>query len=165
MRQVIETGIDINRRIFGIASVSQKSRAGIWVFYIVAGFLFLHILNWSAKCGPFATGKYRDQCSEKQKPQTSNELFNEAAYYREQHRETTPYVDLKDEDESTPVPPGHGRATLRANVRSEPSMLGEVITNLNKHQVVKILETQGGWVRVELEEDETGWVWKDLLKP
>lgn len=160
--------ISDSRRLFGSRVINQRSSISIWIFYAVLGFVFLHVLNWSAKCGPLSSGAYRDQCARPEEKKTkAKEIMNEAFYHREQNRSVTPYVDLK--DEAPKVPPGHGRSTLRANVRSEPSMVGEVIANLDKDQVVKILETQGGWVRVRYSDDsddeETGWVWKDLLKP
>lgn len=172
MRQVIETGLGVGRTLFAIPSNSQKSSLGLWVFYIVVGFVFLHVLNWSAKCGPFATGKYRDYCTDLEQTRTakSNMVANEVTYAWSKAQKRSPYVDLQDSGEVIEefLPNGYGRTILRANVRSDPSMEAEVLITLDKDQIVEILEIQGSWFKIRYgdpnSEDETGWVWKDLLK-
>lgn len=172
MKQIFDTGSFASRHIFSIASASQKSRIGPWVFYAVMGFMFLHILNWSAKCGPFSSGKYRDYCTDLEQTRAvkANVVANDVTYAWSKAQKKSPYVDLQDSGEVIEefLPEGYGRSTLRANVRSDPNMESEVLITLDKDQIVEILETQGSWLKIRYgnptNDDEVGWVWKDLLK-
>lgn len=54
---------------------------------------------------------------------------------------------------------GTGRVNASLlNVRSEPSMSGEVIGHARRGERVAILEQSGDWLRVRLGGGETGWV-------
>lgn len=171
MRRIFAYGTEVSHHMVSIASASQKSRISAWVFYAVAGFFFLHVLNWSAKCGPFASGKYRDYCTDLEQTRAAKAVVaNETTYAWTKAQKKSPYVDLQDTGEVIEefLPEGYARSTLRANVRSDPNMEAEVITVLEKDQIVEILETQGSWLKIRYgdptNDDETGWVWKDLLK-
>lgn len=171
MRQAFDAGIDAGRHIFGVASASQKSRIGVWAFYAVTGFLFLHILNWSAKCGPLAAGKFDDYCAELDKTRGAKPLIvNQATYARARASNHSPYVDLKEPGEVLEefLPPGYGRSKINANVREGPGMNYEVFESLEKDSVVEIIEEENGWIKVRLpgsslDAEHFGWVWRDLL--
>lgn len=138
---------------------------------IVMIFITFHILQWSAKCGPFATGKYRDYCADLDKVRVAKApmLVNETTIARNRAIQRTPYIDLNDSGEVLEefVPPGWGRAKNNANVRDGPGMTHDVIDNLVKDAIVEIIEEQDGWIRVRIsapgDAELFGWVWRDLL--
>lgn len=137
---------------------------------IVAVFIFLHMAQWAAKCGPFASGAYRDYCSDIDKRRQARQVvINEATQARQLAIARTPYVDLRDPPERLQqfVPPGHGMVINSANVREGPGMLYAVIANLPKDTLLEIIQEQDGWLQVRInntgDAEEFGWVWQDLL--
>lgn len=138
---------------------------------LVMIFVGLHILQWSARCGPFATGKYRDYCTDIDQLRVvkSPVLVNETTIARNRAIQRTPYVDLKDNGEVLEefVPPGWGRSKNNANVREGPGMDYEVIDSLIRDSIVEIIEEQDGWIKVRIsapgDAEQFGWVWRDLL--
>lgn len=170
MRQVFAYGAEAGNRMFGIASVSQKSNIGYIVFVVVLGFITLHMIQWTVKCGPLASGKFRDYCAEvKQARNKTQMVVNEATYARAKASKTSPYVDLREDAEVLQefVPPGYGRSKINANVREGPGMNYETFASLEKDSIVEIIEEQNGWIKVKLPDRDSaetfGWVWKDLL--
>lgn len=139
-------------------------------FVLVVVFVLLHFLQWSTRCGPFATGAYRDYCADLDRIRQARQvIINEATQARRQAATRTPYVDLRDTSEQIErfVPPGHGVVKNRANVRDGPGMLFDVIETLESERMVEIIEDSDGWVRVRLnlpgDAEVFGWIWKDLL--
>lgn len=59
---------------------------------------------------------------------------------------------------------GVGKVTGNyVNVRTEGSLSGSVITQLNQNEVVTVLGKQGGWYKVRLSDGREGWVFGEYL--
>lgn len=169
MRRVLAYGSEAGTRMFSIASVSQKSNIGYIVFVVVVVFVTLHMIQWTVKCGPLASGKFRDYCAEVQQARTKPVIVNEATYARAKASKTSPYVDLREDAEVLQefLPPGYGRSKINANVREGPGMNYDTFASLEKDSIVEIIEEQNGWIKIKLPDKDSaetfGWVWKDLL--
>lgn len=145
-----------------------SSRILILITVIYMG---LHLLQWSARCGPFASGKYKDYCADLDKVRIAKApvFVNETTLARNRAIARTPYVDLRDTGEILEefVPPGYGRSRNNANVREGPGMNFDVIDSLTKDSIVEIIEEQDGWIKVRIgspiDAEAFGWVWRDLL--
>lgn len=140
----------------------------LWISAII--FMCLHMLQWSVKCGPFASGKYQDYCADLTEARaTKNIIVNETTVARNKAITRTPYVDLRDSDEPLEefLPTGHGRSRNNANVRAGPGMEYEVIESLSKGSTVEILEEENNWLKVRInnpgDAEAFGWIWYELL--
>lgn len=155
----------------GVAGRPDQTRwASRWLLLAVVIFCLWQILQWSAKCGPLATGTYRDYCADIDRVrQARHTIINEATQARVLATRHTPYVDLQDSPEKIErfIPPGHGVVKNRANVRDGPGMAFDVVETLEKDSMVEIIEDSDGWVRVRLnlpgDAETFGWIWQDLL--
>lgn len=164
-------GMRMGDLVMSSAGNSDRMHAiSIVLAITVVIFIALHALQWSAKCGPFASGAYRDYCSDIDKRRQARQVvINEATQARQLAIARTPYVDLRDPPEHLQqfVPPGHGMVINSANVREGPGMLYAVIANLPKDTLLEIIQEQDGWLQVRInntgDAEEFGWVWKDLL--
>ena len=55
------------------------------VFVLAVVFVLLHLLQWSTRCGPFATGTYRDYCADLDRIRQARQvIINEATQARRQ---------------------------------------------------------------------------------
>lgn len=151
-------------------SNDQIRRISQVIFLAVIIFAALHLLQWSTRCGPFASGAYRDYCADLDRIRQARQvIINEATQARRQAATRTPYVDLRDAPEEIErfVPPGHGVVKNRANAREGPGMAFDVIETLERDRMVEIIEDSDGWVRVRLnlpgDAETFGWIWQDLL--
>lgn len=52
----------------------------------------------------------------------------------------------------------------RANIRQQPSTQSKVVKIVSQGTVLKKVEEQGDWVSVELSDQTTGWIHKNLVK-
>ena len=148
----------------------QIARISQIAFFVVIIFLSLHLLQWSTRCGPFASGAYRDYCADLERIRQARQVvLNEATQARSLAAKRTPYVDLRDAPEPIErfIPPGHGVVKNRANVRDGPGVAFDVIETLDRDRMVEIIEDSDGWVRVRLnlpgDAETFGWIWQDLL--
>lgn len=154
-----------------LTSQPQTPPLGRLVLITVLIFGGLHILQWSARCGPFSSGKYRDYCADLDQVRVAKApmIVNETIIARNLASRRTPYVDLQDTGESLEafVPPGWGRAKNNANVRDGPGMTYEITDRLMKDSIVEIIEEQDGWIKVRIsapgDAEMFGWVWQDLV--
>ena len=151
-------------------SSNQIGKISQMVFLIVIIFAALHLLQWSTRCGPFASGAYRDYCADLERIRQARQVvLNEATQARSLAAKRTPYVDLRDAPEPIErfIPPGHGVVKNRANVRDGPGVAFDVIETLDRDRMVEIIEDSDGWVRVRLnlpgDAEMFGWIWQDLL--
>jgi uncharacterized protein YraI len=55
--------------------------------------------------------------------------------------------------------------TGTANVRSGPGTGYPVMTRYEEGRRVRVLETSGGWFRIEMPRPGTGWIYGPLLRP
>lgn len=136
----------------------------------VVVFCFLHVAQWSAKCGPFASGRYKDYCTDVNSARQAKQvIINDATQARSRAATRSPYVDLQGPAEILEafLPAGHARARNRVNVREGPGMLFEVIDSLEPDSIVQVIEESEGWLRVRLNQpgdaETFGWVWRDLM--
>ncbi|MGB9780600.1 C40 family peptidase [Caldanaerobacter sp.] len=59
---------------------------------------------------------------------------------------------------------GVGKVTGNyVNVRSEGSLSGSVITQVNRNETVTVLEKQGSWYKIKLPDGREGWIYADFL--
>lgn len=47
----------------------------------------------------------------------------------------------------------------KLNVRSKPDLTAKIVSKVNKDQRFKIIEKQHNWIKIQLEEEKTGWVY------
>ena len=141
-----------------------------WLLVIVVVFIGLHMIQWSAKCGPFASGRYKDYCKDVTSARQAKQVvINEATQARSRAAARSPYVDLRDAPEVLEafLPAGYARARNRVNVREGPGMLFDVIDSLEPDSIVEVIEESDGWLRVKLNQpgdaETFGWVWRDLM--
>ena len=137
---------------------------------IVLVFILLHVMQWATKCGPFASGRYKDYCKDVSGARQAKQIvINEATQARSRAVSRSPYVDLRDAPEALEafLPAGHARAKNRVNVREGPGMLFAVIDSLEPDSVVEVIEESEGWLRVRINQpgdaETFGWVWRDLM--
>lgn len=137
---------------------------------LVLIFVGLHMLQWSARCGPLASGKYRDYCADlTQARKNKPVLVNETTVARNRAVAMTPYVDLKDSDAPLEqfLPQGYAMSKNNANVREGPGMTYEIVDSLPKDTIVEIVEEDGGWLKIRIngpnDAEQFGWVWRDLM--
>ena len=137
---------------------------------IVLVFILLHAMQWATKCGPFASGRYKDYCTDVTGARQAKQIvINDATQARSRAAARSPYVDLRDAPEAMEafLPAGHARAKNRVNVREGPGMLFDVIDSLEPDSVVEVIEESEGWLRVRINQpgdaETFGWVWRDLM--